>query len=154
MANSKIRGITIEIGGDTTKLGKALTNSEKQTRNLQTELKQIENLLKFDPTNTELLAQKQKVLADMISETSNKLDIMKEAEAQVIAQFERGDIGEDQLRAFQREVIQTENTLNDLKGELQIATRNLEEFGDNNGVAKEEQAKFEQATREATIHQF
>lgn len=149
MANSKIRGITIEIGGDTTKLGKALAGSEKQTRSLQVELKEIEKLLKFDPTNTELLAQKQKVLGDMISETSKKLDTMKEAEAQVVAQFEKGEIGEDQLRAFQREIMKTEQTLGDMKEELKTATRNLEEFGDNNGVAKEEADKFERATQEA-----
>ena len=59
MASSKIKGITIEIGGDTTKLGKAIADSEKQSRSLQGELKQVEKLLKFDPGNTELLAQKQ-----------------------------------------------------------------------------------------------
>lgn len=148
MASGKIKGITIEIGGDTTKLGKAIEGSEKQTRSLQVELRQIEKLLQFDPTNTELLAQKQKVLADAVAETSNKLDIMKEAEAQVIAQFERGDIGEDQLRAFQREIVQTENSLNQMETELRNATRNLDEFGDNNGVAKEETARLEQAIQE------
>ena len=149
MASKAIRGITIEIGGDTTKLGKALADSEKQSRGLQTELKEIEKLLKFDPTNTELLTQKQNVLADTILETSKKLDIMREAEEQVIAQFEKGDIGEDQLRAFQREIMQTEKTLNDLQAELKDATRNLDEFGDNNGVAKEKAEKFEKATKEA-----
>lgn len=149
MASGKIKGITIEIGGDTTKLGKALAGSEKQTRSLQGELKEIEKLLKFDPTNTELLAQKQKVLSDMIVETSNKLDVMKEAEAQVVAQFEEGKIGEDQLRSFQREIVKTEQTLSDMKEELKTATRNLEEFGDNNGVAKQEAEQFERATKEA-----
>lgn len=145
MASGKIKGITVEIGGDTTKLGKAIADNEKQTRSLQVELRQVEKLLKFDPTNTELLTQKQNILADAIAETSSKLDTMREAEAQVIAQFERGDIGEDQLRAFQREIIQTENSLGELKTELQTATRNLEEFGDNNGVAKEETAQLERA---------
>ena len=148
MASKAIRGITVEIGGDTTKLGKAFEQSEKQSRSLQVELKQIEKLLKFDPTNTELLIQKQNVLADMISETSKKLNTMKEAEAQVIAQFERGEIAEDQLRAFQREIMQTEKDLGNMQAELRTATRNLEEFGDNNGVAKEATAKLEKEIRE------
>ena len=148
MASGAIKGITVEIGGDTTKLGKALGESEKHSRSLQVELRQIEKLLKFDPTNTELLIQKQNVLADMIAETTNKLNTMKEAEAQVIAQFERGDIGEEQLRAFQREIIQTEKSLGEMKTELQAATRNLDEFGDNNGIAKAEAAKLEKQIQE------
>lgn len=148
MASGKVKGITVEIGGDTTKLGKALEGSEKQSRALQVELRQIEKLLKFDPTNTELLAQKQKVLADMVEQTSQKLDTLKEAEAQVIAQFERGEIAEDQLRAFQREIVQTENTLGKMKGELSDATRNMNEFGDNNGVAKEKAAQLEKEIQE------
>jgi phage-related minor tail protein len=149
LASKNIRGITIEIGGDTTKLGKALEGTEKQTRSLQTELKSVEKLLKFDPTNTDLLAQKQKLLADMVDETSSKLDILKSAQSQVAAQFERGEIGADQYRAFQREIIQTEQTLKDMEKELENATRNLNEFGDNNGVAKQKAERFEKATREA-----
>lgn len=148
MANKNIRGITVEIGGDTTKLGKALADSEKKTRAFQVELKEVEKLLKFDPTNTELLIQKQNILADQIGETSKKLDIMREAESQVIAQFERGEIAEEQLRAFQREIIQTENTLNDLQNELRTANRNLEEFGDNNGVARAELERLERSLQE------
>ena len=134
MASKKIRGITVEIGGDTTKLDKALKNSEMQSRSLQGELSQIEKLLKFDPTNTELLAQKQKALAEMVDATSDKLDTLKEAEAQVVEQFEKGEIGEDQLRAFQREIIETESKLGNMSDALNVATLNLEKFGDNNGV--------------------
>lgn len=131
MANKAIRGITVEIGGDTTKLGKALEGSEKQTRSLQAELRDVEKLLKFDPTNTELLAQKQKILADMVSETTKKLDTMKEAEAQVVAQFERGEIAEDQLRAFQRELIKTESELDDLESQLKDAGDASTDLGDD-----------------------
>ena len=73
MASGKIKGITIEIGGDTTQLGKAIEDSEKQTRSLQGELKEVERLLKFDPTNTELLAQKQELLTKAVAETTSKL---------------------------------------------------------------------------------
>lgn len=148
MASGAIKGITVEIGGDTTKLGKAIGETEKKSRSLQVELRQVEKLLKFDPTNTELLTQKQNILADAIIETSKKLDTLKEAERQVIAQFEKGEVSEEQVRALQREIIQTEKTLGDMRSELQTATRNLEEFGDNNGVAKEAVAKLEKEIRE------
>ena len=83
MASKTIKGLTVEIGGDTTKLGKALDNVGKQSKNLTGELRSINNLLKLDPTNTDLLAQKQKVLANAVDDTSKKLDILKEAEEQV-----------------------------------------------------------------------
>ena len=67
-----IKGITIEIGGDTTKLESALSGVNKSTKNIQTELKAVERLLKFDPGNTEALAQKQKLLAEQIENTKSK----------------------------------------------------------------------------------
>ena len=131
MASKKIKGITIEIGGDTTKLGEAIADSEKQTRSLQGELKEVERLLKFDPTNTELLAQKQKLLTEAVDETSDKLKILKDAEAQVIAQFERGEIGEDQLRAFQREIIKTQGQVDGFNGDLDKLEKGLDNVGDS-----------------------
>lgn len=118
MANKNIRGITIEIGGDTTKLGKAIEESEKKSRSLQTELKEIDKALKFDPSNVTLLAQKQTVLSQNIEETSKKLDTLKEAEKQVIAQFEKGEVAEEQVRALQREILKTEGVLGSMKTEL------------------------------------
>lgn len=133
MANSKIKGITIEIGGDTTKLGKALESSEKQSRSLQGELKHIDKLLKFDPGNTELLAQKQEVLGRVIGETGDKLKTLKKAQEQVVKQFERGEIGEDQYRSFQREIIATERKLNDYQSELEQTENGLEEVNEATG---------------------
>lgn len=130
MASGKIKGITVEIGGDTTKLGKAISDTEKHTRSLQGELRQVEKLLKLDPSNTELLAQKQKLLTEAVADTSKKLEILKEAEEQVIAQFERGEIGEDQLRAFQREIIKTENELNGFRNELDGTADEVQDVGD------------------------
>lgn len=118
MASSKIRGITIEIGGDTTKLGKAIEDSEAKSRSLQGELKQVEKLLKMDPGNVELLAQKQEILTRAVSETSDRLKTLREAQEQVERQFKNGDIGEDQYRAFQRELIKTEKELNNLEDVL------------------------------------
>lgn len=106
-----IRGLTVEIGGDTTKLGKALENVNKKSRDLSSELGQINRLLKMDPGNTELVAQKQKILAEAIENTKSKLDTLKKAEQQVQEQFERGEISEAQYRALQREIVATEQKL-------------------------------------------
>lgn len=149
MASKAIRGITVEIGGNTTKLDKALASSEKKSRSLQVELKEVSKLLKLDPTNTELLAQKQAILTDAIAETSSKLDTLKEAEAQVIAQFERGEIGEDQLRAFQREIVQTENTLGDLRNELVTTERAIAEVASGSRDAENATSDYRQAVRNA-----
>jgi TP901 family phage tail tape measure protein len=104
MANKKIAGITVEIGGDTTKLGKALNDVDKQSRNLKDELKQVDKALKLDPKNTEILTQKQQILADAIQNSKKKLDTLKSAQEQVTAQYQRGEIDDGKFRAFQREV--------------------------------------------------
>ena len=93
MAN-KIKGLTLEIGGDTTSLSKALGGVNKQSKDLQSELKQVERLLKIDPSNTELLAQKQKILAESVDNTSKKLETLKTAAEQAQGQLERGEISE------------------------------------------------------------
>lgn len=108
---TKIKGLTVEIGGDTTNLGKALDGVKKDSTALQKELGQVNKLLKFDPENTELLAQKQKILADSIEKTKERLVLLKNAEAQVQAQFAKGEISEAQYRDFQREIIATEGKL-------------------------------------------
>ena len=80
MAAGNIKGITIEIGGDTTKLSKALSGVNSSCSSLQKELREVDKLLKLDPSNTELLAQKQKILKEAIGSTKEKLDTLKEAE--------------------------------------------------------------------------
>ena len=111
MATKTIKGLTVEIGGDTTKLGKALENVNKKSTDLSKELGEINKLLKLDPKNTELLSQKQKVLASAIANTAKKLDTLKAAEKQVQQQFKRGEVSEEQVRALQREIIQTEKKM-------------------------------------------
>lgn len=117
MANSKIKGITIELGGDTTKLDKALSNSEKQSKNLQGELKGINTLLKFDPSSIELITQKQQVLSEAIEATKGKLKTLEQAQVQVQQQFEKGDITAEQYRSFQREIVSTQKKLSDLENQ-------------------------------------
>ena len=116
--NKKIRGLTVEIGGDTTKLGKALDDSKKKSKNLQTELRQVEKLLKMDPGNVELLAQKQKILTDQVDETKKRLSLMKEEQEKVNRLFQNGEIGEADYRKYQREVEQTRLDLEKLEGQL------------------------------------
>lgn len=130
---SKIAGITIEIGGDTTKLDKALQGVNKQTRDAQKELKEVNKLLKLDPKNTELLAQKQKILAESIDGTKEKLNILKDAEKQVQQQFENGEVSEEQYRALQREIIQTEQQLKNLKKQAEDGNGALDKIGEAAG---------------------
>lgn len=128
MANKLIRGLTVEIGGDTTKLGAALKNVESKSKSLSGELNAINRLLKLDPTNTELLAQKQQVLSEAISATREKLAALKEAEKQVQEQFARGEISGDQYRKFQREIAATEAKLKEYEDsakETDEALKNL-----------------------------
>lgn len=122
-----IKGITIEIGGNTQPLNKALDGVNKKSRDLQSELKQVDRLLKLDPKNTELLAQKQKLLSDAVGNTKSKLDTLKEAEKQVQEQFKKGEIGEEQYRAVQREVVKTEQELKSLEKQLRQTNINWEE---------------------------
>lgn len=148
MAKS-IRGITVEIGGDTTKLGKAIEESEKKSRSLQVELRQIGNMLKFDPTNVELLTQKQTILTQNVAETSKKLDALKEAEKQVIDQFKRGEIAEDQMRALQREVIKCEGVLDSMKSELSSTETALKNLADGTDSAEKHTEKYKKSVEDA-----
>lgn len=131
MANKTIKGLTVEIGGDTTKLGKALEDVEKQSRDLSGELGSINKLLKMDPSNTELLAQKQKVLAEACSKTREKLDTLKEAEKQVQQQFEKGEVSEEQVRALKREIIETEKKLGSYENAAKETAEAVRQLGDN-----------------------
>ena len=114
---SRIQGITVEIGGDTTKLGNALKSVNDKTKSLQNELKGVNTLLKMDPSNVTLLRQKQDLLNQSIAECREKLNTLKTTQAQVQAQFDKGEITAEQYRDFQREIVATENKLNKLQKE-------------------------------------
>lgn len=131
MANKNIKGITIELDGNTTGLQKALKTVDSTSVKLNSELKEVNKLLKFDPSNTELVAQKQKLLTDSIENTSTKLDQLKSAQSQVEAQFKSGNIGEEQYRAFQREIAQTEQSLNSYKSQLSGLQAEQQKLGQN-----------------------
>ena len=125
-----IKGIKIEIDGDTQPLQKALKGVNQESANATKELKQIDNALKFDTGNVTLLTQKQEVLQKQVGTTREKLETLRQAQSQVEEQFKKGDIGADQYRAFQREVEVTQNLLKGYEGKLASVTKTLEGNGD------------------------
>ena len=115
---SRIKGITVEIGGDTSGLEKSLAAVNNSIKKTQSQLRDVNNLLKLDPSNTILLAQKQELLQSAIGDTEKKLEALEQAQEDVVKAFERGDLGKDQYMAFQREVEETRGTLNRYKADL------------------------------------
>ena len=128
-----VKGIIVEIGGDTSGLQKALKNVNYSTSSLSKELKNVDSLLKLDPSNTEMVAQKQKVLAKNIEETINKLEILRSAQEEADKQIANGvNISEENYRSLQREIINTESKLKNLQlqsSKWTKAGKELEEFG-------------------------
>ena len=114
---SRIKGITVEIGGDTTGLEKALKSVNSTIRSTQSSLRDVNRLLKLDPKNTTLLTQKQKMLKSAIGATKEKLESLKQAQVQAKQQLESGDLGQDKYDALQREIAETEQKLKSLEKE-------------------------------------
>ena len=123
--SGRIKGITVEIGGDTTKLQKALQGVEKNIKNTQTQLKDVEKLLKLDPTNTELLAQKQRLLADAVSSTSDKLETLKKASKQAAKTKDNYDAWKAKYDPIKQKIGETETKLKELKEQSKIADEQL-----------------------------
>ena len=137
MARGKIEGIIVEIGGDASGLRKALTDVNKSISSTQSNLRDVNKLLKLDPSNTELLAQKQRLLGDAIAQTEDKLNVLRQASEKAKASLEAGNLGQDKYDALQREIIKTENSLNDLRAQaqktdsgLKSSTSGLKDWGD------------------------
>lgn len=138
MAN-RIKGITVEIGGDTSKLTDALKGVNKEIKNTQSQLKDVEKLLKLDPGNTELLAQKHRLLGDAVKETKEKLETLRTAAEQANDALANGDITQDQYDALQREIMETEQALERLEEQanesatavqkIAAAGENMKDFG-------------------------
>ena len=111
----RIQGITVEIGGDTTKLQTALKGVNTEIRNTQSQLRDVDKLLKLDPGNTELLAQKHRLLGDAVKETKEKLETLKTAAEQAEQALKEGAITQDQYDGLQREIVETEQKLKSLE---------------------------------------
>lgn len=128
---NRIKGITVEIGGDTTGLDKALRGVNSSITKTQSALNDVNKLLKLDPSNTVLVAQKQQLLSQAVSQTSDKLEALESAQEQVVAAFQRGDIGQDKYQAFQREVEETRGKLNRYKNDLSSLQMEQDRFSSN-----------------------
>lgn len=136
----RIKGITIEIGGDTTGLSKALGGVNKEIKSTQSQLKDVERLLKLDPTNTNLLQQRQRLLAQSVEETRGKLTALKEAEQQVQQQMVDGKASQEQYEGLQREIFATEQKLSDLEdeaGHCYASLAKIEDVGNKFSAAGE-----------------
>lgn len=130
---SRIKGITIEIGGDTTGLDKALKGVNGTIRTTQNSLRDVNKLLKLDPKNTTLLSQKQKLLKESIGATKEKLEGLKEAQKQAKEQLDRGELGQDKYDALQREIAETENELKRLEKEAASCESKLTKMAEVGG---------------------
>lgn len=165
MATGNIKGITIEIDGNTTGLEKSLKSVNTESEKIQSELKEVEKALKLDPSNVDLVNQKMDLLADAVNASTTKLDALRAAQSQVEAQFRNGDIGEEQYRAFNRELSNTEATLRSYQTRMQSlnsdqdrlaqTTRQLGTFFDATNTDVEQFAgtlgtRLTQAIREGT----
>ena len=125
----RIKGITVEIGGETTGLKKALQGVNKEISNTQSQLKDVDRLLKLDPSNTTLLEQRQRLLSEAVDETSTKLEALKDAERQVQQQFQRGEVSREQYEALQREIIETEQRLDSLREAASRSNVTMQQVG-------------------------
>ena len=128
MASKNLKGLTLKVGGDTTDLSKALKKPDKDISDLQSKLKSVNQMLKFDPSNTELLAQKQRLLKEQVSATEEKLKILKETQKQFIA--EGGNVDSKQYIALEQEIQKAESSLKRLNSETTSMNSSLQAFGE------------------------
>lgn len=125
----KLKGIIVKIGGDTSGLEKALGDVDFRLSKTQSELKEVNKLLKLDPTNTTLLKQRQELLAKSISDTATRLERLKEAQKKAQEEFKKGNIEESEYRYLQREIAGTEQSLKSLEKQAKTSYITLEKLG-------------------------
>lgn len=133
MASGNIKGVTIEFKGDTTQLGKALSQVNKEIRATDSALRDIDKALKLDPGNVDLLAQKEALLAKQIEQTKSKLDLQKQAATEAAKALENGTISQEEYAKLSAELATTASKLDKLEGEAKETSDAL------NGAGKEAQ---------------
>lgn len=133
----RIKGITVEINGDTTGLSKALSGVNKEIRNTQAQLKDVNKLLKLDPGNTDLIAQKHKLLQQAVEETKKKLQSLKEAQKQADEALKNGTISQEQYDGLQREIAETTQKLKDLEAQAEQSATALQRIAAAGGKLKD-----------------
>lgn len=134
----RIKGITVEINGDTTGLSKALSGVNKDIRSTQTQLKDVNRLLKLDPKNTELISQKQRLLAQAVDETKDKLKQLKSVQSQMDDGLKNGSVTQAQYDAWQREIITTEQELKKLEEQVKNTDSKIDAVLKNTGSKMQE----------------
>ena len=149
MASTKIRGITIELGADTSGLSKALKEINSDIGKTAKDLKDVEKLLKLDPKNTELLEQKQRLLNDRIGETKTKLDALKQAQNQVDLSTEEG---QRQYDALTREIASCEAEMKQLEAQAKETNSTVEKIGAAGEKLKDLGGKVSDVGRNLTTH--
>ncbi len=127
----RTKGITIEINGETTKLDRALADVSKKGRDLSAQLRDINKLLKFNPGNAELVAQKQRVLAESVKNTEERLKALKNAQEQARAAFEKGELSAGAYEGLKREIIDTEKQLKNFRTELEKTESKAHQIGES-----------------------
>lgn len=143
-----LKGITVEIGGDTTKLGDAILKARKSAKDLSGELRGVESLLKLDPTNTVLLAQKQEILAESIAGAKDKLKMLIAAQESMSRQLADGKISPEQYRDFEREIESTRQQLTRLEAAASGTDDAVADVGD---AAEEAGEKAQKASGGWTV---
>ena len=150
MASKRIKGITIELNGDATGLNKALADVDRNLGAAQRRLDDVNRLLKLDPSNVNLAAQKHKFLQKEIEDTKKRLVTLREADRQAKKQLESGKLGQDKYDALQREIIETEakltklndtsdefvKTMKEMAGEVNKTSKEIGNIDDSAGEAK------------------
>lgn len=150
----RIKGITIEIGGDTSLLSKEIENVNRKLKSTQEQLQDVERLLKMDPGNTRLLEQQQRLLTQAIEDTSRKLEVLRTAETQVQEKFKQGKISQDQYDALTREVVYTETALKKLNKRVEENADALKKSGDAAENAGESIEKAGEKTQQTADTSF
>ena len=153
MAGGRIKGITIELNGDSTKLEASLKSVNTEIRNTESKLKDVNKLLKMDPGNTNLLSQKYKTLQQEIQATKQKLDTLKEASKQADQALKDGTISQEQYDALQREIAETEQSLKSLEQEYKnFGSVQAQQVAAAGEKMKELGGKMESAGKTLTTH--
>lgn len=134
----KIKGITVQIGGDTAPLSKALRQVDKEIRSTQANLKEVNKLLKLDPSNTNLLKEKQKLLAEQIGKTEQKLQGLKKAQQEAKQMLANGEIGQKEYDELEKQIGQCEDKLKDLREEQDKTEKAMKPSAEKIGKAFQE----------------
>ena len=148
----KISGLTIAINADINGVTKGLGAVSEESKKLSANLKAVDSLLKLDPTNTDLLAERQKLLQESVDATSKKLEMLKDAQDDVNAAFESGKISDAEYVAFQKEIVYTQKRLEDLTGQMSELSKESETVKTPleklNGTISDQKAELERLSTE------